>query len=893
MIKKYIFKGILIAILWLGGAICVPQSIVWADSSAWDASGKIVIHDSYQELEYSEFDDFWKSHMGLHARQECRDTYIPLSSDSFVNDCWFDSLFGVTTPYGNIVRPEGAIFAGLLGEFAEKRLIPTPKPGIFLELTPQDTGFSVRLRTLSATQLEVIQQDGEFIFYDFTLPPTVILEDATSNPVVIDDNTTALGIWYAKNGRYMLLANMEAGVVSRIDLETFQILTTAYILPEDEADRFATFDISTDGKFIVANILGREPRLINIASCANQEQAYISQPVFCAKRLLGDTIENFDPQTGGLGNFALFEDDTTIAFYTNVGQEKYSKFLLFAPGTWQSGNKYIALGDSFASGEGVGNYYKGTDRLNINMCHLSKSSYPFLLNSLLRLDAVNSVACSGAKIQNITGEEVVDDSLEREDRSNQYKERQLDVTLMEWTPGRLLQSEYVKENNPDIITVSVSGNDMNFGSVVEQCVNPLQKEQTCFVSRTERAKLVNNMTDQYERLVGVFKELQRSARLGARIYAIGYPSTVKVGGKCDLNVGANSDEVEFLDAYTTYANIVIRKAARRAGVTYVDMTTSLWGYRLCEGLPYAMNGLTLYRRPEKKFIHPHSYHPNQFGHALFAKHIREQTNTFTKPNPRPDITTVGPNYHDAINAGLFDSVDEALEGGYIYIYEQMTGYVLAPHLRVKATFMRSQYGTVPGAKYEHWLHSNPIFLGESIADAEGNIDAVITIPADAPVGMHTLKTIGKNIDGEDIEIWAGVYVAYSADDWDGNGVPNNQQICPIEIPGATIEQQKEWCIGDDENVENSGNDIKEILRNSERAQPLYGDRNDEVVALFERRALLKNNKTSDGYESQPHNEMNSEYYTKSIAWYSGVPILFILAFALIHLIRNRKHEAIL
>lgn len=892
MIKKYIFKGFILFSLLMGGTILIPQSFVRADSSAWGKNGAVIVHDSYEELDHTAFDNFWKAHMGVHARQSCYNQYIAMTSDSLMNECWFNSLFGLTSPYGNIVRPEGAAYAGLLGEFAEKRLIPTPKQDVFLELSPKDSGFTAQFRTLSQTQLAVIRQDGDFLFYDFAFQSAMSLQDATSSPFIIDDNTTAIGVWYAKNGRYMLLAHTESGTVSRIDLESFQILTTTYILHDDDDDRFATFDITSDGEFIVANVFGHEPRLLNLASCAHEERPYISQPVFCAKRLLGNAIDNFDPKTDGLGNFAVFEDDMTIAFYTNVGQEHYSKFLLFAPGTWQPGNRYIALGDSFASGEGVGNYYQGTDKININMCHLSKSSYPFLLNSLLRLDAVNSVACSGAKIQNITGEEVVDDSLEREDRSNQYKERQLDVSLMEWTPGRLLQSEYVKENKPDIITVSISGNDMNFGSVVERCVNPLQKEQTCFVSRTERAKLVNNMTDQYERLVGVFKELQRSARLGARIYAIGYPSTVKVGGKCDLNVGANSDEVEFLDAYTTYANIVIRKAARRAGVTYVDMTTSLWGYRLCEGLPHAMNGFTLYRRPEKKFIHPHSYHPNQFGHALFAMHIREQTDNFTKPNPRPNLSEFGPNHHDAIYAGLFDSVDEALEGGYIYIYEQMTGYVLAPHLRVKATFMRSQYRTAPGAKYEHWLHSNPIFLGESIADAEGNIDAVITIPADAPVGMHTLKTIGKNIEGEDIEIWASVYVAYSEDDWDGNGVPNNQQICPIEIPGATIEQQKEWCIGDDENVENSSNGIKEILRNSKRAQPLYGDRNAEV-ALFERRALLENAKTSDEYESQPHNKMNSEHHIKSIAWYFGVPILFILAFALIHLIRNRKHEAIL
>lgn len=894
--KKY--RGAIyfvVVFLCVGGFLGTGSQVVAADSLAWDRSGNIVVHDTYQSLDAEEFNAFWQAHMGVHARQSCYDSYIAMTPSLLMYECWFASSFGVSTRYGNIVRPAGATYAGLLGESAQKRLIPTPKEGVFLALIPQEDRFSLQFRTLSNIQLEVVKQEGDYLFYDFINQPSATLIDESSNPLLMDDTTASIGVWYAKNGRYMLLANMAEGEVSRIDLETFRILTTTYTILNDGDDRFATFDITSDGKFLAVNLFGHEPRLINFQSCAQEEQAYVSEPVLCAKRLLGNAIRNFDPQTGGLGNFAVFENDTTLAFYTSVGQEHYSKFLLFAPGTWQSGNRYIALGDSFASGEGVGNYYKGTDNIKGNMCHLSKSSYPFLLGSLLRLDAVRSVACSGAKIQNIIEPDKIDNTLKDSGRSNQYDTNEEDPELGIWLPGRNVQAYYPKNNPTDIITISISGNDMNFGSVVDRCVNPFQKEQTCFVSRIERAKLVNNMDKQYTRLVGVFQNLQRSANIGARVYAIGYPSTIKVGGYCDLNVQANREEIEFLDAYTMYANTIVKKAARRAGVTYVDMTTALWGHRLCEGLPKAMNGFTLYRHIERKFIHPHSYHPNQFGNALFAMHIREQTNNFTIPNPRPDLRETGPGAYDAIYAGLFDSVDETLEGGYIYTYEQMTGYVLEPHLRVKATFMQPQYGTVPGAKYEHWLHSDPIFLGESIADTEGNIDATITIPADVPIGMHTLKTIGKNTDGEDIEIWSNVYVAFSADDWDGNGIPNDQQICPIEIPGATVEQQKEWCGDSQKEDMTHSRELDAILENG---QIIVSHGSGNSVPFSDAASISPQNisgkeRTATVGKNETEHQTITEHNIRRSLWNSAYLIASTIVLVLIHLWRKHKHEAVL
>ena len=62
-------------------------------------------------------------------------------------------------------------------------------------------------------------------------------------------------------------------------------------------------------------------------------------------------------------------------------------------------SRYVALGDSYASGEGLAPYENGTDNPPTNSCHRSETqSYPELLetSSLPPFQNLTSVACSGA-----------------------------------------------------------------------------------------------------------------------------------------------------------------------------------------------------------------------------------------------------------------------------------------------------------------------------------------------------------------------------------------------------------------------------------------------------------------------------------------------------------------
>ena len=110
---------------------------------------------------------------------------------------------------------------------------------------------------------------------------------------------------------------------------------------------------------------------------------------------------------------------------------------------------YVALGDSYSSGEGAGNYYADTLAPKGDGCDRSMNAYPQLLANELGypLDGFVSkdapfAACSGAKIAAIT-------------RPSQK--------------DPVPQIEHVHKDD-SLITISIGGNDVDFAPVLKDCL---------------------------------------------------------------------------------------------------------------------------------------------------------------------------------------------------------------------------------------------------------------------------------------------------------------------------------------------------------------------------------------------------------------------------------------
>lgn len=103
--------------------------------------------------------------------------------------------------------------------------------------------------------------------------------------------------------------------------------------------------------------------------------------------------------------------------------------------------KYVAMGDSYSSGEGsIDNYY--TDGTT---CHRSPDSYSQYLVSSLALSPMNFVACSGAVTDDLFG-------------------------INAANPTEPAQLDYVNDDT-EYVTLTIGGNDIGFGEVLKACAS--------------------------------------------------------------------------------------------------------------------------------------------------------------------------------------------------------------------------------------------------------------------------------------------------------------------------------------------------------------------------------------------------------------------------------------
>ena len=105
---------------------------------------------------------------------------------------------------------------------------------------------------------------------------------------------------------------------------------------------------------------------------------------------------------------------------------------------------YVAMGDSFSSGEGTPPFLVGTDDYGYDTCHRSAGAYPELLesNTSLNLNMTGFVPCSGATTQDILN-------------NNQNN--------AEFAQALALSGQ------TNVITMSIGGNDVGFGSSMQTC----------------------------------------------------------------------------------------------------------------------------------------------------------------------------------------------------------------------------------------------------------------------------------------------------------------------------------------------------------------------------------------------------------------------------------------
>jgi lysophospholipase L1-like esterase len=743
----------------------------WLDSSATpDVSYGI-------NMPSAAFENF-RDEQGIlsHALNNCTTETIPINQygDTYTS-CWANTNIGLIGENGYLFRPDGGDIAGCLNN-CSTRLMPTSNPDVFFELVDEDGDTAhIALRTPETSQVIQIlpAQADEISTLTWNSPPAYQPVDASNSVIAVDNNALYTSATVSQNGKWMLLWD-PAGFFTRIDLTTFQALTVSLPSGDITSDLFSELDISDSGQYAAVAFTpdsGPRLRIFDLNGCNGETTSLMTTPIECDSQDFTSAMQAHDLYAFRL---PVFYDDDLLGMHVRYDYDgSYNSYFLQAPNTIPDSD-YLGLGDSYASGEGAFSYLAGTDNKD-NKCHLSSLTYSFLVGIDLNLNSTHSVACSGAKVANV---------------GNYAEEAQYDISKKPadafsdyWIPGYKPQLDFIIDNRPDLVTISMGGNDIGFSEIIKRCII---SGDTCFSTYEERLGLVKNINSKFEALANMYIQLKVEAAPGARIYVIGYPQIAKPDGNCGLNVRLNNDEIKFGEGLIGYLNYAIEQATRKAGVLYVDAEDAFGESTLCgnnSSLSPAINGLTA-GGDIFSIIGNESYHPTPYGYYLMAQAIKKSTTALTAPMPSPDKSLEQP---DDLNFLTLDFLGDAPQSGDpVRRQEFYSSPRVSPFTEglVNGDLKGSDFLLQPNTQYDVWMHSDPVLLGTATTDGDGDLQYSFPVPPGTEPGFHTIDIYGTDTNGDPVAIQQIIYVAASENDWDGDGVPNNQELCGVFEPSG-------------------------------------------------------------------------------------------------------------
>ena len=263
------------------------------------------------------------------------------------------------------------------------------------------------------------------------------------------------------------------------------------------------------------------------------------------------------------------------------------------PSVYQKGAAYVAMGDSFSSGEGNPPFEWGTEVDGTNECHRSGQAYPRLLanDSALDLGSVAFVACSGATTASVLNG--------HSGKGN-------------WNEGAQVNA---LSTDTEVVTITIGGNDVGFEEYAYACTIKL-----CGPGSFDYNYVMDEINDADFRasLVQTYETTLTTAP-NAQVYVVGYPyMAVESSGSCWGSV-----DLTGAWAVQSQLNAVIESAVDEVEVSnfnfnihYIDPNeegSPFEGMHLCNGGETDFNGLSI------PLVY--SFHPNSQGQLHYKEII--------------------------------------------------------------------------------------------------------------------------------------------------------------------------------------------------------------------------------------------------------------------------------
>ena len=712
-------------------------------------------------------------------------TYRLPTSSEMANGCFSASGLGLLESDSGIAIFNGTDEGLLLQPFSTHQvLVPWPNhTGLFVLDTVSTGGAYISLYTNPTPYLKDQRNNlQQLTSKQLSAIPDTQIRDKLGQKLVINSETLA----FSSDGSWLVAETLNGSFV-RIDLASFEFkpFARSYSTSGSPALLQSRIAISGDGHSVaIYNKDSMSLRVYDLTNCS-----------VVGTNLTPENCQYFDylpfikDQIPGLQSIRhlRFVNEYLLSFEAYNSGDTGTINLLAPTAGIDHLIDYLGMGDSYTSGEGAFDYTSGTD-LPDNMCHLSIRSYPFLLtNDLFSSLGGHSVACSGAVINDIaslsdnyTGQ--IKNGLDFKHLKDENQPL-LSTVMTEFKPGYVAQQRFVGKYQPAIITVSVGGDDIGFGKILEQCVglhlSIHRSDSDCFSTYEDRLEILQLIDRTQQKWLTLFNQIKQQAP-SSTIYVIGYPQIALDSGNCALNVHLSKSELEFGTELINYLNKTIALASQASQVHFVDISNALAGHRMCEtqSQNVAVNGLTAGKDAGIfgiGMLGRESYHPNTLGQQLMENEILKLTNRLALGHTNSSQNT--PSTAKLLSAPKTNrQILNRLPANITPSSVIERGSVI--NLSIKG----SDFGLKAAANYVLQIDGTSGQIANTLtATQNGDLSGQLSLPLNITTGGHTIDIIGKNQADQNIDITQPIFVPINSIDFDGDGQSNQADSCPTVI----------------------------------------------------------------------------------------------------------------
>lgn len=673
-----------------------------------------------------------------------------------------------------------------------------------------------------------------FAFYQTSVEPALTY----SNGELVQ--ASQYGVWFSSNGLFAVLHLPYRGFV----LLDFEAETLTPFFPLSASRVNARVSVSNDGQTIAVDT--SIPAVYSASGCTAYSydeipvSMFSDMPADCGDKLFDATgliASDLNIYTRSLG-VSLNQTGNKLIHDRADSNDNYVRYEFYPSsaadenGEFAGVQGYLALGDSFVSGEGDrdgNNWYEpGTNvhgEVSVqNLCHVSRRSYSYLIardlgyNQDLNTPALDglfhSVACSGTKIHNVIGGEYGDNQTPESekdlvDTDNQFPYNR-DSVLGSWHNGATKQHNYLLGGGsfdfstgigymtPAVLTIGIGGNDAGFSDILKNCL--VYECEYAQQGSLKMSNLVISIAGLKDELANTYRQVKQAAP-DTRIYAIGYPifATAEDDQCGTLGALLSRQERELIDQSIRYLNKVIKAAADEAGVVYVEIGDSLGNAKLCgTESDIAFNGLSKGDDNDlegicfiTECVGNESFHPNELGHSLIQSTIMTRTNNLTIPMPAPTPTQIPLPDLAYFGDAVAEQVQNINMGNSFRLRKpKAISTLVAVSSEDNVELNIAVDGLAPGSIAQLYVASTPQLLGAYEVDQDGAISTEVMLPVGLEPGYHELYAVANTLDGREVEYYQSFVKSYSADDFDGDGILNSDDSCGV-VPNSNIDADRD------------------------------------------------------------------------------------------------------